>query len=157
MESETPPPDSSPNRADDLEVSSWRVSPDQQVVRGMAKTQPEGNTSVAQSPGVDNKGPELSGLRLETIIGTNKRIPSKGGRTPTTASGDPEAPDVLTNMLQKAFVSEEHRTLMGTVVERVLSAKSGLNEAFTSLLRGFEVCTVIFSIVFYSQNAPVYR
>ena len=99
MESETPPPVSLPNRADDLDVSSRRVSPDQQVVQGMAKTQPEGNTSVAQSPGADNKGPELSGLRPETIIGTTKRIPSKGGRTPTAASGDPEALDVLTNML----------------------------------------------------------
>ena len=157
MESETPPPVSSPNRADDFEVSSRRVSPNQQVVRGMAKTQPEGNTSVAQSPGADNKGQEMSGLRPETITGTNKRIPSKGGRTPTAASGDPEAPDVLTNMLQKAFVSEEHRTLMGTVVERVLSARSGLNEAFVSLLKGFEVCNVIFLIVLGSHTSPVYR
>ena len=90
-------------------------------------------------------------------LGTNKRIPSKGGRTPTAASGDPEAPDILTNMLQQASVSEEHRTLMGTVVDKVLSAKSGLNEAFTSLLRGFKVCTVIFLIVFYSQTAPACR
>ena len=36
---------------------------------------------------------------------------------------------------------------MGTVVERILSAKSGLNEAFMGLLRGFEVCNVIFLIV----------
>ena len=66
-------------------------------------------------------------------------------------------PDILTNMLRQASVSKEHRTLMGTVVEKVLSVKSGLNEACMSLLRGFEVCTVIFLIVFYSQNAPVYR
>ena len=157
MESETPPPVSSPNRADDFEVSSRRVSPDQQVVRGVAKTQPEGNTSVAQSRGANDKGPGLSGLQPETTPGTNKRIPSKGGRTPTAASGDPEAPDILTNMLQQASVSEEHRTSMGTVVEKVLSVKSGLNEACTSLLRGFEVCTVEFFIVFYSQTAPVYR
>ena len=45
--------------------------------------------------------------------------------------------------------SEEHRSLMVTVVERVLSAKSGLNEAFMSLLRGFEVCDVVLSIEFY--------
>ena len=37
---------------------------------------------------------------------------------------------------------------MGTVVEKILSAKSGLNEAFMSLLRGFEVCDVMFSILF---------
>ena len=112
-----------------------------------------GDTLVAQGPGTNNKGPEHFGLEPDT----NKWIPSKGGCTPTTASGDPEAPDILTNMLRHASVSKEHRTLMGTVVEKVLSVRSRLNEAFTSLLRGFEVCTVVFSIVFYSQNAPVYR
>ena len=63
----------------------------------------------------------------------------------------------LMDMLRYSSVSEEHRTLMGTVVERILSAKSGLNEAFMSLLRGFEVRTIIFLIVLYTQNAPVYR
>ena len=47
--------------------------------------------------------------------------------------------------------------MMGTVVEMVLTAKSGLTEACASLLRGFEVCTVKKFIVFYSQTAPVYR
>ena len=40
---------------------------------------------------------------------------------------------------------------MGMMVEKVLAAKSGLNEAFVGLLRGFEVCTVICSIMFYSR------
>ena len=44
---------------------------------------------------------------------------------------------------------------MAMVVKRVLSAKSGLDEAFMSLLRGFEVCNVALSIEFYWQNAPV--
>ena len=117
------------------------------------KTQPEGDTSVAQGPWTNNKGPEHSGLQPDT----NKRIPSKGGRTPTAASEDPEAPDILTNMLRQASISEEHHTMMGTVVEKVLSSKSRLNAAFASLLRGFEVCTVICAIVFYSKNTPVYR
>ena len=46
-------------------------------------------------------------------------------------------------LLEQAAISEAHRTLMGTVVERISSAKSRLNEAFTSLLRGFEVRKVI--------------
>ena len=45
--------------------------------------------------------------------------------------------------LQSASVLEEHRTLMGTVIEKIQSAKSGLNDAFTSLLTGFEVCDVM--------------
>ena len=94
-----PPLVSLPNRADDFEVSSWRISPDQQVMQGMMKTLTEGDTSVALGPGANNKGPGLSGLQPETTLGMYKWVPSKGGRTPTAASGDPEAPDILTNML----------------------------------------------------------
>ena len=117
------------------------------------KTRPEGDTSAVQGPGcaaptgTNNKGPGLSDLQPEMTLRSSKHIPLKGVRTPTAASRDPEAPDTLMDILRHAPVSEEHRTLMGTVVERVLSAKSGLNEAFTSLLRGFEVRNVIFLIV----------
>ena len=97
--------------------------------------------------GTNNKGPGLSGLQPKTTLGSNKRTPLKGVRTPAAASRNPEVPDTLISTLQSVSISEEHRTLMGTVVERVLSAKSGLNEAFASLLRGFEVRNVIFSIV----------
>ena len=52
--------------------------------------------------------------------------------------------DALKDLLEQAAISEAHRTLMGTVVERISSAESGLDEAFMSLLRGFEVRKVIF-------------
>ena len=91
------PPVSSPNTADDFEVLSQRVSPDQQVVQGM-RTPFEGDTFEAQGLGPNYGGLEQSGLQPDT----NKRIPSKGGRTPSAASEDPEAPDILTNMLRQA-------------------------------------------------------
>ena len=47
--------------------------------------------------------------------------------------------DALRDLLERATISEEHRTLMGTVVERISSAESRLHEAFMSLLTGFEV------------------
>ena len=149
MESETPPHAPSPLRADDFEVSSRRVSPDHQVARGAIKAAPEGETSVVKGPGcagptgTDNKGPGLSGLESKATLGSSKHIPSKGVRTPAAASRSQEVTDTLMGMLQNASISEEHRTLMGMVVERILSARSGLNEAFTGLLRGFEVCNVI--------------
>ena len=114
MESETPPHASPPHEAGDPEVSSRRVSPD--------PPRPEGNPSATWTPeysapkGSNKKSPELSGAR----------------------------PDSLRNLLEQAAISEAHRTLMGTVVERILSAESGLHEAFTSLLRGFEVRKVIY-------------
>ena len=50
------------------------------------------------------------------------------------------SPDVLTGLLERVALSEEDRSLMSAVVKKISSATSGLNEAFTSLLRGFEVC-----------------
>ena len=114
MESKTPPLASPPCETDDPEVSSRRISPDPQ--------RPEGNSSAARSPGfsapkeTNRKSPGLSGIQPDTLMG----------------------------LLEQAAISEAHRTLMGTVVERISSAKSGLNEAFTSLLRGFEVHKVIY-------------
>ena len=51
----------------------------------------------------------------------------------------PEAPDCLLEALRGASMDEEHRTLMSAVIQKVSSAKSGLTEACTSLLTGFEV------------------
>ena len=47
--------------------------------------------------------------------------------------------DALRDLLERATISEEHCTLMGTVIKRISSAESGLHEAFMSLLTGFEV------------------
>ena len=41
--------------------------------------------------------------------------------------------------LRGASVMDEHRVLMGVVIEKVQSAKSGLNEAYSNLLIGFDV------------------
>ena len=82
---------------------------------------PEANTSVALIPersapmGGDEKGPAQFGVRL----------------------------DILKGLLERVALSEEHRSLMSTVLKQILSATSGLNEAFMSLLRGFEVCNEI--------------
>ena len=45
---------------------------------------------------------------------------------------------------------------MGVVVEKVQSAKSGLNEAFTSLLTGFVVCGIIFLDAFHMKEICLY-
>ena len=75
-------------------------------------------------------------------------VPESGGRplrkkgktvTPA-ASVQPEVPDNLLEALNGASIDEEHRTVMSAVIQKVQSAKSGLTEACTSLLTGFEVC-----------------
>ena len=114
MESETPPPDSPAQEAGDLEVSSRRASPD--------PVRPEDNPIVTRSP----QHPALE-------EGKQKSPAPSGMRS-----------DALRDLLKRATISEEHRTLMGTVMERISSAESGLHDAFMSLLTGFEVRKMIY-------------
>ena len=90
MESEMPSPASSPNRADDLEMSSWRAPPNRQVAQETRKELPEGGACVTQGSGTKNDGPELSVLQPETMLEAGKRIPSKECRAPAAVSEDQE-------------------------------------------------------------------
>ena len=69
----------------------------------------------------------------------------------------PEELNTLMEALQHASIMEEHRTLMGVVIEKVQSAKSGVNEAVTSLLTCLELCDVIFLTAFHMKKMIVYR
>ena len=119
MESETPPPDSPAQEAGDLEVSSRRVSPD--------PARPEDNPMATQSP------------QYPALEESNQKSPTPFGMRS----------DVLRDLLERATISEEHRTLMGTVIERISSAESGLHEAFMSLLTGFEVREMMYIFLQY--------
>ena len=167
MESETPPQVSSPPRMGDIEVLSQRISPGHREVQGTINTAPEGNTSVVEDTGRDpcddwGWGPGLFGPQPNTALDmdpkSSERPPSREGGAPilATTSMNPEAPNMLRDELQSAYISEEHRTLMGTVAEKIQSAKSGLHEAFTSLLTGFEVCDVMSLATFLMENMPIY-
>ena len=114
MESETPPPDSPAQEAGDLEVSSRRASPD--------PVRPEDNPIVTRSP--QRPGLEESKQKSPAPYGMRS--------------------NVLREMLERAAISEEHRTLMGTVIERISSVESGLHEAVRSLLTGFEVREIMY-------------
>ena len=58
---------------------------------------------------------------------------------PPVTPVQPGAPDNLLEALRGAPIMDDHCVLMGTVIERVQSAKSGLTEACSRLLIGFEV------------------
>ena len=62
---------------------------------------------------------------------------------PPVTSVHAEAPDNLLEALRGASIVDKHCALMGTVIEKVQSAKSVLTEACASLLTGFEVSNVI--------------
>ena len=117
MESGMPPPVVPPYEACDPEVSSRRVSPN--------PAGPEGSHMAPQSP------------PCPTF--------EKGNRTsPAPPSARSE---VLKDLLGQASISEEHRTLMGTVIERISSVESGLHEAVRSLLTGLEVREVMYLLI----------
>ena len=155
---------SPPTAMDDTEVLSQRASPGHREVREAAKMAPEGNASAAENMGgttpmeTDDGGPQPNTTRRPSRLRNRASNPlqRRGARTPTATSTNPEAPNPLMDTLQHASVVEEYRTLMGTVVERVQSDKSGLNEAITSLLTCFEVCDVIF-LATYAKNMRAYR
>ena len=114
MERETPPPDSSDQEAGDPEVSSWRAS----------------------------SGP----VRLEDnpIDPRSSQCPAPEGSRQKSPAPSSVRSDVLRELVGRAAISEEHRMLMGTVMERISSAESGLHEAFMSLLTGFEVRKIMY-------------
>ena len=114
MESETPPSDSSAQEAGDLQVSSRRASPD--------PVRPEDNPIVTRSP------------QCPALEESKQKSPAPSGMRS----------NVLRELLERAAILEEHCTLMGTVMERISSAESGLHEAFMSLLTGFDVHEIIF-------------
>ena len=152
MDSETLPTASSPKGVDNTEVSSQR-GPGQGGARETVKAALEGQTSAAGHMGeqtpmdADGGGCPEFGPQPETIPGTNTapkpgQQPSStegGAPIPPVTSVHPEVPDTLLAAMQSTYIVEEHHTLMGAVIEKVQAAKSGLTEACTSLLTGFEV------------------
>ena len=142
MDSDPLPTATSPCPADDAEVLS-------QEAPGRGETVPEApQGDLPDSGSGGNKAPEGSefGPQPDTapeppvVPGSGRRPPSKRGKTPVPmTSVHPEAPDNLLEALRSASIDEEHRTIMSVVVQKVQSAKSGLTEACTSFLTGFEV------------------
>ena len=135
---------------EDTEVSSRRTSPGRGGADEAVEKAPKVNTSVAEDLGeatpMTTNGGELhqSGSPPNTVPETNATLgldmqpPSReggGATTPSAASVNPKVAHALERALQSASVVEEHCTLMGVVLEKVQSAKSGLNEAFCSLMR----------------------
>ena len=114
MESETPPPDSSAPEAGDPEVSSQRASPS--LVR------PEDNPVDPRS----------------------SQCPAPEESRQTSPAPSSVRSDVLRELVGQAAISDEHRVLMNTVMERISSAESGLHKAFMSLLTGFEVRKIMY-------------
>ena len=123
MNNTTLPTASSPRDADDAEVGSQRGA------------HPEEEDPEVPQGNLPDFVPEPA-----VVPESGRRPLRKKGKTVTpVASVQPEAPDSLLEALKGASIEEEHRTVMSAVIQKVQLAKSGLTEACSSLLTGFEV------------------
>ena len=140
-------------------VTSSRPADDTEVLSQRLPEQGEATLETPQGeiPDVGHIGRKIpadcadesrskSGSQPDTVPEPPK-VPDSGTQ-PLAKEGEPsvpmtsvmlEASDSLLEALHGASMDEEHRTLMSAVIQKVLSAKSGLTEACTSLLTCFEV------------------
>ena len=124
MNSTSLPTASSPRDADDAEVGSQKGTSQEEEV-------PQGN--------LPDFGPDSAPEPLVVPESGGRPLRKKGKSVTPAASVQPEAPDNLLEALNGASIKEEHRTVMSAVIQKVQLAKSGLTEACSSLLTGFEV------------------
>ena len=95
-----------------------------------------GDTEVSS-----RRSPDLPKLEANALAALSpEHLAPTGGDEKAPTQFDVR-PDVLTGPLERAALSEEHCSLMSMVLTKISSATSGLNEAFTSLIKGFEVCS----------------
>ena len=88
----------------------------------------ESETPPSATPSDRADEPEVSSRRVS---------PSPAGPESSAPTG--VRPGELKDLLERASISEDHRTLMGTVIKGISSAEGGLCDAVRSLLAGFEV------------------
>ena len=136
------PPASTPCDADDAEVGSRDGTHQEEEAPEVSQDNlPDFAPDSAPEPVV---APESGGRPLR----------KKGKTVMPAASVQPEAPDSLLEALNGASIKEEHRTVMSAVIQKVQLAKSGLTEACSSLLTGFEVRISIYIKWYRIDSSP---
>ena len=132
-----------PAPSDDAEVESQKGPNQEEVVLEAPQGDlPDSRLTGGKAPEGSKSGPgPYTAPEPPTVPESDRRrLHKKGEPTPPATSVHLEAPDNLLEALNGASINEEHRTVMSAVIQKVQSAKSGLTEACTSLLTGFEVC-----------------
>ena len=122
MDSDPVPTSTSPHPADDAEVLS-------QEAPGRGGTVPEApqgdlpdsGSRGSKAPEGPEFGPQPNTAPEPPVLpDSGRRPPSKRGKTPVpVTSVHPEAPDRLLEALRGTSIVEEHRALMGAVVEKI--------------------------------------
>ena len=143
MNSASLPTASSPLPADDVEVGSRKgLNQEEVVLEAPQGDLPDSRPKGGKAPEGSKSGPGPDTAPEPSTVpeSDRRRLHKKGKPTMSATPVHPETPDNLLEVLNGASIHKEHRTVMSAVIQKVQSAKSGLTEACTSLLTGFEVC-----------------
>jgi hypothetical protein len=121
----------------------------------------EVNTSATADPG-EKILPDTEGIGQGVVQSPPRPSPEhtvppeEQAQSPAEdrANRSPPAPPTtewpaMGEALSSASLSEEHRTLMGTVLQSIQSVDTGLKVAFDGLLTGFQVSHVMLCLVKY--------
>ena len=128
-----------PSEVDSIPTASTPRDADDAKVGSQEGTHQEGEAPEAPQGNHPDFAPD-SAPEPAVVPESGRRPLRKKGKTMTPAAPvQPEAPDNLLEALKGASIEEEHRAIMGAVIQKVQLAKSGLTEACSSLLTGFEV------------------
>ena len=134
---------SSPRPTDEAEVESQKgLSQEEAVLEAQQGDLPDSRPKGGKALEGSKSSPRPDAAPEPSMVpeSDRRRLHKKGKPTTPATPVHPEAPDNLLEALNGASIDEEHRTVMSAVIQKVQSAKSGLMEACTSLLTGFEVC-----------------
>ena len=111
----------------------------------------ESETPPPDTPSQEAGDLEVSSRRVSPgpLGPENNPLATRNPQYPAPKESDSKGPysvrsDALKDLLGQAAISEAHRMLMGTIIERISSAERGLHEAFMSLLKGFEVREIVY-------------
>ena len=142
MDSDPLPSASSPRPTENVKVLYQGAPSRGETVREAPQGDlPDSRSKGSKAPRGSKFGPQPDTAPEHPAVPDSSRRPSskRGKPSVPVISIHPEAPDKLLGALRGASIGEEHRTIMSAVIKKVQSAKSGLTEACTSLLIGFEV------------------
>ena len=128
---------------DSLPTASTPRDADEAEVGSREGTRQEGEAPEVPQGNLPDFAPDSAPEPLVAPKSGGRPLRKKGKTVTPAASVQSEVPDSLLEALNDASIEEEHHTVMSAVIQKVQLAKSGLTEACSSLLTGFEVRILI--------------
>ena len=122
MNSASLPTASSPLPTNDAEVESPKgLNQEEVVLEVLQGDLPDSRPKGGKAPEGSKSGPGLDAAPEPSMVPESDRrcLHKKGKPTTPVTSVHPEAPDNLLEVLNGASIDEEHRTVMGTVIQKV--------------------------------------